>query len=68
MYLELFLSFFFFSVSPSVRAFEENLVKFKQPLRTCSYPKTIIERSLSEVNFAYRLSAPTRKKKPKERP
>ena len=39
-------------ISPRVRAFEENLLKFKQRLRTRGYPRTIIERSLSGVNFA----------------
>ena len=46
--------------------FEESLVKFKQRLRTRSYPKTIIERSLSGVNFAARPSALTQKKKANE--
>ena len=32
--------------------FEESLVKFKQRLRTRCYPNTIMERSLSGVNFA----------------
>ena len=43
----------------SKTTFEESLVKFKQRLRTRGYPKTIIERSLSEVNFAARPSALT---------
>ena len=47
--------------------FEESLEKFKQRLRTRSYPKTIIERSLSGVNFAARPSALTQKKKANER-
>ena len=42
-------------------------MKFKQRLRTRGYPKTIIERSLSGVNFASRPSALTQKKKAKER-
>ena len=51
----------------SKTTFEESLVKFKQRLRTCGYPKTIIERSLSRVNFAARPSALTLKKKANER-
>ena len=47
----------------SKRTFEESLVKSKQCLRTCGYPKTIIERSLSVVNFTTRPSALTQKKK-----
>ena len=39
---------------------EENLVKFKQHLRTRGYPETVIERSLSGVNL-------TQNKKTKER-
>ena len=42
-------------------------MKFKQGLRTCSYPKTVIEMSLSGVNFAARLLALTQKKKANER-
>ena len=41
----------------SKTAFEESVMKFKQRLRTGSYPKTIIERSLSGVKFAVRSSA-----------
>ena len=51
----------------SKTTFEESLAKFKQRLRTRGYPKTIIERSLSGVNFAARPSALTQKKKAKER-
>ena len=51
----------------SKTSFEESLVKFKQHLRIRGYPKTVIERSLSEVNFADRPSALTQKKKAKER-
>ena len=41
-------------------------MKFKQHLRKCSYPKTIIERFLSgAVNFAARPSALTQKAKEK---
>ena len=36
----------------SKTTFEESLVKFKQHLRTCGYPRTVIERSFSGVNFA----------------
>ena len=35
----------------SKTTFEERLVKFKQHLRPRGYPKTVIEWSLSEVNF-----------------
>ena len=42
-------------------------MKFKQRLRTRGYPKTIIERSLSGVNFAARPSALTQKKMANER-
>ena len=42
-------------------------MKFKQRLRTRGYPNTVIERSLSEVNFAVRPSALTQKKKANER-
>ena len=42
-------------------------MKFKQRLRTRGYPKTIIERSLSGINFAVRPSALTQKKKANER-
>ena len=51
----------------SKTTFEESLVKFKQQLRTHGYPKTVIERSLSRVNFAARPSALTQKKKANER-
>ena len=36
----------------SKTSFEESLLKFKQNLRICGYPKKVIERSLSGVNFA----------------
>ena len=49
--------------SKTTLTFEESLVKFKQRLRTRGYPKTIIERSLSGVNFASRELALTQKKK-----
>ena len=42
-------------------------MNFKQHLRTRGYSKTIIERSLSGVNFAARPSALTQKKKANER-
>ena len=42
-------------------------MKFKQRLRTRGYPKTVIERSLSGLNFAARPSALTQKKKANER-
>ena len=42
-------------------------MKFKQHLKTRGYPKTVIERSLSVVNFADKPSALTQKKKAKER-
>ena len=51
----------------SKTAFEGSLVKFKQHLRTRGYPKTVIERSFSGVNFAARPSALTHKKKANER-
>ena len=51
----------------SKTSFEESLVKFKQHLRIRGYPKTVIERSLSGVNFADRPSALTQKKKAKDR-
>ena len=53
----------------SKTTFEENLVKFKQRLRTRRYPNTIIKRSFqgSRVNFAPRPSALTQNKKGKER-
>ena len=51
----------------SKTTFEESLVKFKQHLRTRGYPKTVIERSLSGVNFAARPSALTQKENSKER-
>ena len=38
-------------------------MKFKQHLRPRRYPKTVIERSFSGVNFAARPSALTQKKK-----
>ena len=56
-----------FRTNPSKTTFEESLVKFKQHLRRCGYPKTVVERSLSGVNFAARLSALTQKKKAYER-
>ena len=46
--------------------FEDSLVKFKERLRTCGYPKTVIERSFSGVNFAATPSALTQKKKANE--
>ena len=42
-------------------------MKFKQHLRTRGYPKTVLQRSLSWVNFAARPSALTQKKKANER-
>ena len=51
----------------SKTTFEESLMKFKQRLRTRGYPKTIIEKSLSGVNFATRPSALTQKKIANER-
>ena len=48
--------------SSSKTTFEESLEKFKQHLRTRGYPKTVIERSLSGVNFADRPLALTQKK------
>ena len=51
----------------SKTTFEDSLVKFKQHLRTNGYPKTVIERSFSGVNFAARPSALTKKKKANER-
>ena len=51
----------------SKTTFEESLVKFKQRLRTRGYPKTVIERSISGVNFAARPAALTQKKKASER-
>ena len=41
----------------SKKTFEESLVKFKQHLRISGYPKTVIERSLSGINFADRPAA-----------
>ena len=41
-------------------------MKFKQHLRTRGYPKTVIERSFSGVNFAARPSALKQKKKGNE--
>ena len=51
----------------SKTAFEETLVKFKQHLKTRGYPKTVIERSFSGVNFAAIPSALTQEKKANER-
>ena len=51
----------------SKTTFEESLVKFKKHLRTRGYSKTVIERSLSGVNFAARPSALTQTKKANER-
>ena len=51
----------------SKTTFEDSLVKFKEHLRTRSYPKTVMERSFSGVNFAARPSALTQKKKANER-
>ena len=51
----------------SKTTFEESLAKFKQHLRTRGYPKTVIERSLSGINFADRPSALKQKKKAEER-
>ena len=42
-------------------------MKFKQHLRPRRYPKTVIERSFSGVNFAARPFALTQKKKANER-
>ena len=42
-------------------------MKFKQRPRTRGYPKTVIERSLSGVNFAARPAALTQNKKANER-
>ena len=42
-------------------------MKFKQRLRTRGYPNTVIERFLSEVNFATRPSALTQKKNTNDR-
>ena len=42
-------------------------MKFKQRLRTRGYPETVIERSLSGVNFAARPSALTQKRRANER-
>ena len=50
----------------SKTTFQDSLVKFKQHLRTRSYPK-VIERSFSGVNFVARPSALTQKKKANER-
>ena len=47
----------------SKTTFEESLVKFKQRLRTRGHPKTVIERSLSGVNFAASSSALTQNKR-----
>ena len=51
----------------SKTAFKGSLVKFKQHLRTRGYPKTVIEKYFSGVNFAARPSALTQKKKANER-
>ena len=52
----------------SKTTFEESVVKSnKQRLRTRGYPKTVIERALSGVNFAARPSDLTQKKKANER-
>ena len=51
----------------SKTTFEESLVKFKQHLRTRGYPKTVIQRSFSGVNFAARPSALKQRKKANER-
>ena len=51
----------------SKTTFVESLVKFKQRLRTRGYPKTVIERPLSGVNFAAEPSALTQKKNANER-
>ena len=51
----------------SKTTFEESLMKFKICLRTRGYPKKIIERSLSGVNFAARPLALTQKKKANQR-
>ena len=53
--------------SSKKKTFEESLLKFKQRLQARGYPQNIIERSLSEVNFASRQSALTQKKKSHER-
>ena len=50
----------------SKATFEDSLVKFKQHLRTCGYPKTVIQRSFSGVTFAARPSALTQKKNANE--
>ena len=50
----------------SKTTFEESFVKFKRHPRTRGYPRTIIERSLSGVNFVARPSALTQKKKANE--
>ena len=51
----------------SKTAFKGSLVKFEQHLRTRGYPKTVIEKYFSGVNFAARPSALTQKKKANER-
>ena len=51
----------------SKTTFQKSLVKFKQRLRTRGYPKTVIERCLSGVNFVAKPSALTRMKKANER-
>ena len=45
---------------------EQSLVKFKQHLKTRGYPKTVIEKSLSGVNFTDRPTALTQNKRAKE--
>ena len=47
--------------------FEESPVKFKQHLRARGYAKTVIQRSLSRVNFAARPLVLTQKKTTNER-
>ena len=54
------------STNFSKTTFEESFVKFKRHPRTRGYPRTIIERSLSGVNFVARPSALTQKKKANE--
>ena len=53
--------------NPSKTTLEDSFVKSQQHLRTPGYPKTVIERSLSGVNFAARPSALTQKKNANER-
>ena len=54
------------TTNSSKTTFKESLVKFKQHLRTRGYPKTVIERSPSGVQFADRPSALIQNKKAKE--